>query len=71
VVDEEVFERRPVHWGERLPIVHVVTSMIAENVHHIAEVGALRDIRRGAARSQPFPDRVGPPWWLGESPDSA
>jgi DinB superfamily len=64
--DESVFDLRPAHWGESLPVVHLVTSMLTEHVHHIAEIGVLRDLRRGHARSQPPPPPTrGPNWWLG------
>jgi hypothetical protein len=63
--DEEAFDLRPAHWGEMLPVAHLVTSMLTEHVHHIAEVGVLRDLRRGRARRQPPPPpTTGPPWWL-------
>lgn len=63
--DRTVFELRPAHWGARLPIAHLVTSMLTEHVHHIAEIGTLRDLHRGRARRQPPPPPVpGPPWWL-------
>lgn len=63
--DEAVFHLRPAHWGEMLPVAHLVTSMLTEHVHHLAEVGVLRDLRRGRARSQPPPPPVpGPDWWL-------
>ena len=64
LTDEEVFEPRPAHWGQQVPIVHLVTSMIHENVHHIAEIGVLRDMHRGQARNQPPPPPTnGPEWW--------
>lgn len=64
--DESVFSLRPVHYGEQLPVVHIVTSMITEHVHHIAEIGVLRDLRRGHARAQPPPPPTpGPSWWNG------
>jgi hypothetical protein len=70
--DESAFELRPAHWGEALPVVHLVTSMLTEHVHHIAEVGVLRDLRRGCARSQPPPPRTpGPQWWLATRPSDA
>ena len=63
--DDEVFELRPAHWGQMLPVAHLVTSMLTEHVHHIAEVGVLRDLRRGRARSQPPPPPTpGPSWCL-------
>jgi hypothetical protein len=64
--DASVFELRLAHWGEPLPVVHLVTSMLTEHVHHIAEIGVLRDLRRGHARSQPPPPPTpGPSWWSG------
>lgn len=64
VTDEAMFDLRPAHWGEALPIAHLVTSMLTEHVHHIAEVGVLRDLHRGRARSQPPPSPTpGPSWW--------
>jgi hypothetical protein len=64
--DASVFDLRPAHWGASLPVVHLVTSMLTEHVHHIAEIGVLRDLRRGHARSQPPPPPTpGPSWWSG------
>jgi hypothetical protein len=67
LADDEIFERRPAHWGEMVPVAHLVTSMLTEHVHHIAEIGALRDLRRGRARpwvGPSPPPSPGPPWWL-------
>jgi hypothetical protein len=64
--DASVFELRPAHWGEALPIARLVTTMLTEHVHHIAEIGVLRDLRRGHACSQPLPrPEPGPSWWSG------
>jgi hypothetical protein len=62
---DEVFALRPAHWGESLPIVKLVTLMFAENIHHIAEIGVLRDLRRGHASHQPLPPAPGDTWWTG------
>jgi hypothetical protein len=51
--DASIFELRPAHWGASLPAVDLVTTMLIEHVHHIAEIGALRDLRRGHARLRP------------------
>jgi hypothetical protein len=51
--DTTMFELRPAHWGESLPVVNVVSLMLTEHVHHIAEIGALRDLHRGHARTRP------------------
>lgn len=62
--DESVFESRPAHWGELVPVAQLVTSMLTEHVHHIAEIGVLRDLRRGHAfthlSAQPSPN---PSWF--------
>ena len=64
--DEEVFELRPAHWGESMPVVTLVTMMLTEHVHHIAEIGVLRDLRRGHALTQPpRPPTDDPSWWSG------
>jgi DinB superfamily len=64
--DVSVFELRPAHWGESVPIVRLVTLMLTQHVHHIAEIGVLRDLRRGSARRQPPPPPTpGPQWWSG------
>jgi hypothetical protein len=52
--DAEVFEPRPAHWGE-LELARLVMTMLTEHIHHIAEIGLLRDLRRGRARVQPPP----------------
>jgi hypothetical protein len=51
--DVSFFELRPAHWGESLPAVKLVTAMLTEHVHHIAEIGVLRDLHRGHARTRP------------------
>ena len=64
--ESAAFERRPAHWGESVPVVRLVTTMLTEHVHHIAEIGALRDLHRGHALSQPPPSPIrGPSWWTG------
>lgn len=71
---ESVFESRPVHWGERVPVVRIVATMLTEHVHHIAEIGVLRDLHRGHALNQPPPPPppLGDPnWWSGASSTSA
>lgn len=64
LTDESLFEARPAHWGESVPVVRLVTTMLIEHVHHLAEVGALRDLRRGhaiSARPRRHPRRAGGP----------
>jgi hypothetical protein len=62
---DEVFDLRPAHRGESLPIAKLVTLMLAENIHHVAELGVLRDLRRGHASRQPLPRAPGDTWWTG------
>lgn len=67
LTDESLFEPRPAHWGEAVPVVRLVTTMLTEHVHHLAEIGVLRDLRRGHAISAPpRPPDAGPSWWSGE-----
>jgi len=64
--DESALAQRPAHWGESVPVVRLVTTMLTEHVHHIAEIGVLRDLRRGHALSQPpTPPSPDPSWWTG------
>ncbi|HET8619092.1 MAG TPA: DinB family protein [Acidimicrobiales bacterium] len=53
--DAELVELRPAHYGLRLPIHRLVSAMVVEHIHHGAEIGLLRDLRRGHARVQPPP----------------
>jgi hypothetical protein len=53
VEEVSIFELRPAHWGASLPVVRLVMAMLTEHVHHIAEIGVLRDLRRGHARTRP------------------
>jgi hypothetical protein len=53
--DDSVFALRPAHWGESVLVVDLISLMLAEHVHHLAEVGVLRDLRRGHARTRPLP----------------
>ena len=70
--DESMFELRPAHWGESVPLVRLVTTMLTEHVHHIAEIGVLRDLRRGHARTQPpASPLLDPVWWSGTQPEHA
>ena len=45
--DESVFEAEASALGESVPIVRLVTTMLTEHVDHLAEIGVLRDLRRG------------------------
>ncbi len=66
VGDEEIFELRPAHWGQQVPLASLVSTMTIEHRHHLAEVGVLRDVRRGHAQLQPPPAGIdAPSWWRG------
>jgi hypothetical protein len=53
--EEELAELRPAHYGPLLPIHRLVSVIAVEHIHHGAEIGLLRDLRRGHARVQPPP----------------
>lgn len=48
--DDDLDAPCPTHWGGELPAWQVVWTVIVEQFHHGAEIGALLDIRRGAPR---------------------
>ena len=58
--DAVLAELRPAHYGPLLPIHRLVSGMAIEHVHHGAEIGLLRDLRRGHARVQPPPVKEEP-----------
>jgi DinB superfamily len=58
--DEAIGEPRPAHYGPHLPIAQLVMGMSVEYTHHVAEIGLLRDLRRGFARVQPPPVKEEP-----------
>ena len=66
---ESMFELRPAHWGDSAPLVRLITTMLTEHVHHLAEIGVLRDLRRGHAVSLVAPRPIEAPiWWSGSQP---
>jgi len=58
--DAELVDLRPAHYGPQLPIHRLVSGMAIEHIHHGAEIGLLRDLRRGHARVQPPPIKEEP-----------
>jgi DinB superfamily len=58
--DAELVELRPAHYGPHLPIHRLVSGIAVEHIHHGAEIGLLRDLRRGHARVQPPPIKEEP-----------
>ncbi len=53
--DAELVERRPAYFGAPRPLHGLISTMVVEHLHHGAEIGLLRDLRRGHARLQPPP----------------
>ena len=47
---------RPTAWGQDLPVWQLVWTVLVESLHHGAEIGALRDAKRGLARSEWWPE---------------
>ena len=47
---------RPTAWEQDLPVWQLVWTVLAEHLHHGAEIGALRDVRRDVARSDWWPE---------------
>ena len=67
LAEGEALELRPAHYGDDVPVVQLVTTIAAEQVHHVAEAGVLRDLRAGAARDLPPPPPIeSPSWWAAQ-----
>jgi DinB superfamily len=47
---------RPTQWDGLLPAWQLVWAIVAEHFHHGAEIGLLRDLRRGHARPGAWPE---------------
>jgi hypothetical protein len=61
-LDDRDFEAmRPVHWGANFPIGVLVWQIAVEHLHHSAEIGVLRDIRRGRGRGDWWPEPLTAP----------
>jgi hypothetical protein len=60
LADPDLAELRPAHYGPHLPIFRLVSGIAVEHIHHGAEIGLLRDLRRGHARVQPPPVKEEP-----------
>ncbi len=58
--DGDLAKLRPAHYGPHLPIHRLVSGIAVEHIHHGAEIGLLRDLRRGHARAQPSPIKQEP-----------
>ena len=53
----------PTHWGEDLPLWQLVWTSIVAQYQHGAEIGTLRDLRRGHANTDWWPELQGDDWW--------
>jgi hypothetical protein len=63
-VDEPALETPTrTHWGEELPLWQLLWTSIVEQFHHGAEIGALRDSKRGHANTDWWPELQGADWW--------
>jgi hypothetical protein len=63
-VDDAALTRpTPTHSGEDLPLWQLLWTSIVEQFHHGAEIGTLRDCRRGYANRDWWPERQGADWW--------
>jgi hypothetical protein len=45
------------------PLWQLLWTSIVDHFHHSAEIGALRDLRRGHANHDWWPELQGPDWW--------
>jgi hypothetical protein len=63
VDDAALVGATPTHWGEELPLWQLLWTAVVEQFHHGAEIGLLRDLRRGHANRDWWPELQGPDWW--------
>jgi hypothetical protein len=54
--DARLDVERPTQWDGLLPTWQLVWAIVAEHFHHGAEIGVLRDLRRGHARKSWWPE---------------
>jgi hypothetical protein len=66
LADPDLATTRHTHWGDELPVGVLVWQIAVEHLHHGAEIGVLRDLRRGHGRTDAWPEptdgRTGSPW---------
>lgn len=56
-----LLELRPTFFGPPRPLHDLISTIVVEHTHHGAEIGVLRDLRRGHARTRPLPAPTLPP----------
>lgn len=59
--EADLVELRPAYFGPPRPLYDLISTMVIEHTHHGAEIGVLRDLRRGHARTRPLPPPTLPP----------
>ncbi len=57
--DADLDALRPTHWGGEATIGALVWTIANEHLSHGSEIGALRDVYRGHARSDRIPEPIG------------
>jgi hypothetical protein len=62
VHDSDLGELRPTHFGLQQPLGMLIWMIAFEHLHHSAEIGVLRDIRRGYARNDRVPEPTESGW---------
>lgn len=63
--DDALLGPLPAHWGQPAPGPRLISPFLVEHVHHLAEVGTLRDLHRGHAVTPPPVTIPAPAWWTG------
>jgi hypothetical protein len=63
VTDDDLPTPTRTHWGEQLPLWQLLWGTVVEQLHHGAEIGALRDLHRGHANTDWWPEMQTPDWW--------
>jgi DinB superfamily len=58
LTDDDLVQTRPAHWGAEYPVGVLVWQIAVEHLHHSAEIGVLRDLHRGTARRDVWPEPV-------------
>lgn len=68
--DDRLDVERPTQWDGLLPTWQLIWAIVAEQLHHGAEIGTLRDVRRGHARAEWWPELHDRTLRLGDSPET-
>ena len=49
IEDDELDQRRPVHWGDTMPLVEIVLLIVNHQIYHAGEINQLLSIYRHEA----------------------